>query len=128
MSRALIVDDSSAVRMLLARILRDFGFEVLEASNGRDALRILAAETVPIRLVLADWNMPVMNGLEMLKHLRQDPKHASLVVVMVTSESDLRQMTTALMAGANEYVMKPFTREILREKLELAGALAGGAE
>ncbi len=128
MSRALIVDDSSAVRMLLARILRDFGFEVLEASNGRDALRILAAETVPIRLVLADWNMPVMNGLEMLKHLRQDPKHASLVVVMVTIESDLRQMTTALMAGANEYVMKPFTREILKEKLELAGALAGGAE
>ncbi len=128
MARALIVDDSRAVRMLLARILRDFGFEVLEACNGLDALRILAAETAPIRLVLADWNMPVMNGLEMLKRLRRDPKTAAMVVVMVTSESDLKQMTTALMVGANEYVMKPFTREILKEKLELAGALAGGAE
>lgn len=127
MPRALIVDDSSAVRMLLARSLREFGYEILEAVNGREALRIIAAETAPVRLVLADWNMPVMNGLEMLKQLRRDPRNASLTIVMVTSESDVRQMTTALLAGANEYVMKPFTREILKEKLEIVGALSGGA-
>lgn len=127
MPRALIVDDSSAVRMLLARSLREFGYEILEAVNGREALRIIAAETAPVRLVLADWNMPVMNGLEMLKQLRRDPRNASLTIVMVTSESDVRQMTTALLAGANEYVMKPFTREILKEKLEIVGALTGSA-
>lgn len=127
MPRALIVDDSSAVRMLLARSLREFGYEILEAVNGREALRIIAAETAPVRLVLADWNMPVMNGLEMLKQLRRDPRNASLTIVMVTSESDVRQMTTALLAGANEYVMKPFTREILKEKLEIVGALSGSA-
>jgi two-component system, chemotaxis family, chemotaxis protein CheY len=128
MSRALIVDDSSAVRMLLARTLHQFGYEILEAANGREALGIIAAETAPVQLVLADWNMPVMNGLEMVKHLRQDPRHASLVVVMVTSESDPTQMTAALLAGANEYVMKPFTREILKEKLEIVGALSGGTK
>lgn len=113
--------------MLLARSLREFGYEILEAVNGREALRIIAAETAPVRLVLADWNMPVMNGLEMLKQLRRDPRNASLTIVMVTSESDVRQMTTALLAGANEYVMKPFTREILKEKLEIVGALSGSA-
>lgn len=113
--------------MLLARSLREFGYETLEAVNGREALRVIAAETAPVRLVLADWNMPVMNGLEMLRHLRRDPKNASLAVVMVTSESDQAQMTTALLAGANEYVMKPFTHEILKEKLEMVGALLGRA-
>lgn len=113
--------------MLLARALREFGYEILEACNGSEALRVIAAEQTPVRLVLADWNMPEMNGLEMLKRLRQDPKYAALIIVMVTSESDAGQMEAALMAGANEYVMKPFTREILREKLELAGVLSGGS-
>ena len=72
MPRALIVDDSSAVRMLIARSLREFGYEVLEAANGRDALRIIAAETTPLRLILADWNMPVMNGLEMLNRIQHN--------------------------------------------------------
>ena len=70
---------------------------------------------------MADWNMPEINGLELLKRLRQDPELASLAVVMVTTETELDQMVTALEAGANEYVMKPFTKEILLEKLELAG-------
>ncbi len=126
MAEALIVDDSSAVRMLLSKTLRELGYEVLQAANGCEALRVLAARKTAVRLVLADWNMPEMNGLEMLKRLRQNPENSSVVVVMVTSECEAAQMAEALTAGANEYVMKPFTREILKEKLRLAGAPATG--
>lgn len=120
MGKALVVDDSRAVRMILARILKENGYEVAEAANGREALATIQAEK-NVQLVMADWNMPEINGLELLKRLRQDPELASLAVVMVTTETELDQMVTALEAGANEYVMKPFTKEILLEKLELAG-------
>ena len=120
MSKALVVDDSRAVRMILARTLRDLGYEVREAANGREALEVLEAEK-PVRLMLVDWNMPEVNGLEVLKRLRQNPEFSSLVVVMVTTETELDQMAAALEAGANEYVMKPFTKDILIEKLQLAG-------
>jgi two-component system chemotaxis response regulator CheY len=74
-----------------------------------------------VSLVLADWNMPELNGMELLKTLRRMPEMASLVVVMVTTETEVGQMTAALEAGANEYIMKPFTRDILVEKLQLVG-------
>jgi two-component system chemotaxis response regulator CheY len=88
----------------------------------------MEAEKNQIDLVLADWNMPEMNGLDLLKQLRQDPELASLKVIMVTTETELDNMVSALEAGANEYVMKPFTKDILTEKLELVGisALAKG--
>lgn len=121
MPKALVVDDSRAIRMILARTLRELGFEVREAGNGREALEVLDAEKSGVQLVLADWNMPEMNGLELVKQLRRNPELASVVVVMVTTETELDKMTAALEAGANEYVMKPFTPEILAEKLELAG-------
>jgi two-component system chemotaxis response regulator CheY len=121
MPKALVVDDSRAVRMILARTLKELGFEVREASNGREALEVIEVEKTAVTLVLADWNMPEMDGLELLKRLRRKPELSSLVVVMVTTETELEQMTAALEAGANEYIMKPFTREILVEKLELVG-------
>jgi len=121
MAKALVVDDSRAVRMILTRTLRELGFEVREAANGREALEVIEAEKSAVSLVLADWNMPEINGLELLKQLRQKPELASLVVVMVTTETELDQMAAALEAGANEYVMKPFTKDILVEKLQLAG-------
>lgn len=121
MSKALVVDDSRAVRMILARTLRELGYEVREAANGQEALELIESDKAAAQLVLADWNMPEMNGLELLKRLRQDPALASLVIVMVTTETELDQMAAALEAGANEYVMKPFTREILVEKLQLVG-------
>lgn len=121
MSKALVVDDSKAIRMILARILRELGYEVLEAANGNEALRTVEAEKPAMSLVLADWNMPELNGLELLKCLRQDPALASLAVVMVTTETEIENMTAALEAGANEYVMKPFNKEMLVEKLQLAG-------
>ena len=121
MAKALVVDDSRAVRMILARTLKELGFEVREAANGREALDVIETEKTAVSLVLADWNMPEINGLELLKRLRQKPELASLVVVMVTTETELDQMAAALEAGANEYVMKPFTKDILVEKLQLAG-------
>jgi len=121
MAKALVVDDSRAVRMILAKTLRDIGYEVLEATNGKQALDLIETEKTAVQLVLADWNMPEVNGLDLLKQLRQNPALSSLAVVMVTTETELDQMAAALQAGANEYVMKPFTRDILIEKLQLAG-------
>jgi len=121
MAIALVVDDSKAIRMILAKTLRELGYEVREAANGREGMAMLEAEKSAITLVLVDWNMPEVNGMELLKQLRQKPELASVVVMMVTTESELSQMAAALEAGANEYVMKPFTKDILVEKLELAG-------
>jgi two-component system chemotaxis response regulator CheY len=121
MVKALVVDDSRAIRMLLKKTLSQLGYEVLEAANGKEALEIMEAGNTGVKLVLADWNMPEMNGLELLKRLRQLPALASVAVVMVTTETEMEQIAEALEAGANEYVMKPFTRDILVEKLELAG-------
>ena len=121
MPKALVVDDSRAMRMILAKTLKELGFEVCEAANGREALEVIEAQQGALTLVLADWNMPEINGLDLLKRLRQNPEFSSLVVVMVTTETELDQMVAALEAGANEYVMKPFTREILVEKLEMVG-------
>jgi two-component system chemotaxis response regulator CheY len=119
--KALIVDDSKTIRMILSRILRELGYEVCEAVNGKDALRVIECEKDAVTLVLADWNMPEMNGLDLVKHLRQNPALASVKVIMVTTETEVGHIVSALEAGANEYVMKPFTKDILREKLELVG-------
>ena len=121
MAKALVVDDSRAVRMILAKTLKELGYEVREAANGREALEVIEAEKTAVTLVLADWNMPEINGLDLLKRLRQNPELSRLVVIMVTTETELDQMAAALEAGANEYVMKPFTKEILVEKLQLVG-------
>ena len=88
MPKALVVDDSRAMRMILAKTLKELGYEVREAANGREALEMIEAEKGALTLVLADWNMPEMNGLELLKRLRQNPELASLVVVMVTTETE----------------------------------------
>jgi two-component system chemotaxis response regulator CheY len=121
MSKALVVDDSKTIRMIIRRVLIELGFEVCEAANGVEALRVLETEKTKVSLVLADWNMPEMNGLELVKSLRQNPEFASTKILMVTTETEIGQMTQALEAGANEYVMKPFTKDVLVEKLELVG-------
>jgi two-component system chemotaxis response regulator CheY len=107
--------------MILSRILTGLGFEVSEASNGKEALELIEAEQSPVQLVLVDWNMPEMNGLDLVKNLRRHREFESMVIVMVTTESEMDHMLAALEAGANEYVMKPFTPDILVEKLQMAG-------
>jgi two-component system chemotaxis response regulator CheY len=121
MGKALIVDDSKTIRMILGKIMREWGYETCEAANGREGLRVIESEKDAITLVLLDWNMPEMNGLEMVKELRQKPEYAAVKVIMVTTETEIDHMVAALQAGANEYVMKPFTKDILHEKLELVG-------
>ena len=120
MPTALVVDDSRAIRMILGRTLRGLGYEVREAGNGADALAALGAGPRP-DLVMADWNMPVMDGLELLRRIRGSADFSAVPVIMVTTEAEIDQMTLALEAGATEYVMKPFTAEILADKLRMVG-------
>jgi two-component system chemotaxis response regulator CheY len=121
MSKVLVVDDSRTIRTIIRRILIELGCEVCEAGNGVEALKVIEVEKDNVKLVLADWNMPEMNGLELLVRLRQDPAFASLKIVMVTTETEMDHMASALEAGADEYVMKPFTKDILVEKLDFIG-------
>lgn len=121
MEHALVVDDSRAVRRLLAQALEGMGFAVVQAENGRLALEALRTSAAPVSLILTDWNMPEMNGLEFLKAVRRQACFESVPVIMVTTETELEHMAEALEAGANEYVMKPFTVEMLADKLRLAG-------
>lgn len=120
MNKALVVDDSRAVRMIISKTLRDLGYQVLEAPNGREAWEIIAGKQHSFSLLISDWNMPELNGLELLKRVRRDASLSSMRVVMVTTETELGHVATALEAGANEYVMKPFDREILVEKFQLS--------
>jgi two-component system chemotaxis response regulator CheY len=117
---ALVVDDSRAARALLKRYLSSFDFEVAEAGHGREGLERLA-ERDTTELVLVDWNMPEMDGLDFIKAVRADPTWDRLKVVMVTSENEPTRIVRALMAGADEYAMKPCSADALAEKLELAG-------
>jgi len=126
MATALVVDDSRPMRTILTRTLRELGFEVREAANGREALEVIAAEKAAVKLILLDWNMPEMNGLDTLKQLRRTPEFSSLVVVMVTAETEMDRIAEALEAGANEYVMKPFTKDIIVGKLQLTGIEVSG--
>ena len=118
--QALVIDDSRAVRLLVGKILREQGFEVHEAGHGQQGLEQLQLNP-EISLVLVDWNMPVMDGLEFIKAVRQSRAWDSLRIVMVTTETESEQVQRAMTAGANEYVMKPFTSEVLVAKLSLLG-------
>lgn len=122
--RALVVDDSRAMRMILARVLRGHGFEVLEAGDGREALDLLASSALP-DVALVDWNMPVMNGLELVLALRADPANQAMRIVMVTTESESAQVVRAIEAGAEEYLFKPFTPEDVLAKLAMVGVPVG---
>ena len=122
---ALIVDDSRATRAILRRILAELGFTALEAGDGGEAARVLAEVEHPVALALVDWNMPEVDGLTFVKEVRADHAHDRMQIVMVTTESETVRVIEALEAGANEYVMKPFTAGALREKLELLGLAVG---
>jgi len=118
--RALIVDDSKSMRMILAKSLRELGFEITEAGDGQEALtRLNQGEQV--ELMLVDWNMPVMNGYELVCAVRANALLGDIRIMMVTTETSMENVTRALAAGANEYLMKPFTKELLLEKLAILG-------
>jgi two-component system chemotaxis response regulator CheY len=119
--RAIVIDDSRAIRSLLRNILKDLGFdEILEARDGQDALARLGEVALP-DVALVDWNMPNMNGLELIKTIRKDASFQPMLILMITTEVEMHQVAAALEAGANEYLMKPFTPESLKDKLQLLG-------
>lgn len=125
--RAMVIDDSRAMRLILSRIVSQLGFEVTEAGNGREALDKLAAVADAPSLALIDWNMPEMNGLEFVTAVRADPRYRGMTLMMVTTESEQGQIVRALAAGAHEYVIKPFTPDAIVEKLALLGLAPNGA-
>jgi len=119
--RALVIDDSRTVRIIIGKILREIGMEVLEASNGLEALEQMNRHT-DVELLLVDWNMPEMNGFDFLRAVRAQRAYDGVRILMVTSESQNEQVVKALSAGANEYLMKPFNKDILVAKLHLMDA------
>jgi two-component system chemotaxis response regulator CheY len=120
--RALVIDDSRAVRIIIGQILREIGIDVLEAANGAEALAQLKLNP-EVELMLVDWHMPQMNGLDFIKAVRADSAFDDARILMVTSEAQGEQVTVALNAGANEYLMKPFTKDVLVAKLNLLDVL-----
>ena len=116
--RALVIDDSRTVRIIIGQILREIGMEVLEARDGVEALEQIKRNP-DVDLMLVDWNMPQMNGLDFIRAVRANRAYDAVRILMVTSESQGEQVIQALKAGANEYLMKPFNREVLVAKLNL---------
>jgi two-component system chemotaxis response regulator CheY len=115
---ALVVDDSRTTRLILKQILIQLGFEVEVAGNGREGLAQLK-QSAQTNLVLVDWNMPDMDGLSFVRAVRADADFRDIRLLMVSGEESASQVATALAAGADAFVRKPFTRETILEKLEL---------
>ncbi|MCA9772786.1 MAG: chemotaxis response regulator CheY [Myxococcales bacterium] len=115
--RILVVDDFSTMRNIIKNILRQLGYNnIIEADSGKTALQKLAEK--PVDLVISDWNMPVMDGLELLKRIRASAELKSIPVVMVTAEAKKENIIEAVQAGVSNYIVKPFTPEVLEQKLE----------
>lgn len=119
-TRVLIVDDMMTMRKIVSKTLRDIGLtDIQEAADGNLAWDILCKSEPGIQLVISDWNMPNCTGLELLKRVKADPKYAKLPFVLLTAEAEAAQITEALKSGVSNYIIKPFTAEIVRQKLEL---------
>lgn len=115
--KILVVDDFSTMRRIVKNLLRQLGYEnIEEAEDGAQAYSKL--QSGGFGFVVSDWNMPNMDGLEMLKKLRSDPEFKDLPVLMVTAEAEKEKVIAAIQAGVNNYVVKPFTGEILKEKMD----------
>lgn len=118
--RALIVDDSRTMRMIVGNILQEIGFETGNAGNGVEALAWIAENGFP-ELACVDWNMPEMNGLEFVREVRQRSGNQAMKIMMITTESEADNVMTALESGADEYLMKPFSKDSVADKLTLLG-------
>lgn len=121
-TRILIADDMPTIRDLVKNQLKALGFKhIVEAIDGEQAMQLLISNFsagTPIQLVISDWNMPKMTGLEFLKQVRASPNWANLPFVLLTSESERDQVTEAILAGVSQYVVKPFAAKIFEEKLK----------
>ncbi len=118
--KVLVIDDSRAMRAILSKIMSELGFDVVTAADGRKGLDRLG-EDDGVGLVLVDWNLPGMDGYEFVQAVRRDPAWDEVRLIMVTTETERENVSRAMDAGADEYVMKPFTKEVLLEKLVFLG-------
>lgn len=123
--KALVIDDSRVMRRIVSSILHEVGFDTVEAADGSEALEQLEAHS-DVTLCCIDWNMPVMNGYEFVVEARKRDEWRDITLMMVTTEGEHDQIVRALAAGAHEYVIKPFTPDIIKDKLELLGLLEAG--
>ena len=123
--RALVIDDSRTMRRIVAGTLEDLGFETEPAEHGREALDLLESG-LDVQLCCIDWNMPVMDGLTFVNEVRANPAWRHITLMMVTTESEQGQIVRALAAGAHEYLIKPFTPDAIRGKLDLLGLVPVG--
>lgn len=119
--KALVIDDSRAIRRILVKTLKELDIEVVEAAHGQEALDKLESGEATVDLIMVDWNMPEMNGYDFIVAVRGKEQFSEIPIMMVTTESEMSQMTRAIEAGATEYLMKPFTKEMIAEKLDLMG-------
>lgn len=114
--KILVVDDMSTMRRIVKNIMKQLGFaNVEEAENGQDALDKLRAET--FGFVISDWNMPVMTGIDLLRAIRADEKLKAIPVLMVTAEAQKENLIEAIQAGVSNYIVKPFSAEVVQEKM-----------
>ncbi|HAZ09039.1 MAG TPA: response regulator [Elusimicrobia bacterium] len=116
--KILVIDDSMTMRKIIGAALKDLGHEVIEAVNGKVGLEV-AKSQVGLTAVLVDWNMPEMNGYEFIVAMRADEKLKTTPIAMLTSETDIDNREKAIKAGANVFITKPFTKDVIREKLAL---------
>lgn len=115
--KILVVDDMSSMRRIIKNTLKQLGYpNTDEAEDGDQALD--KVRSAPFDLVVSDWNMPNMNGLDLLKAIRQDPKLSALPVLMVTTEAEMDHILEAIRSGVNSYILKPFTPETMKEKID----------
>ena len=123
--KLLVVDDSSTMRRIIKNTLARLGYkDILEGADGVEGWNAMDANP-DIEMLITDWNMPEMNGLELVKKVRADERFTDLPIIMVTTEGGKAEVITALKAGVNNYIVKPFTPQVLKEKL---GAVMGVAE
>lgn len=117
--KLLVVDDSSTMRRIIKNTLQRLGYEdIYEAENGIEAWDILDKNS-DMGVLITDWNMPEMNGLELVKKTRADSRFADIPIIMITTEGGKVEVITAIKAGVNNYIVKPFTPQVLKEKLEV---------
>lgn len=123
-TRVLVVDDMASIRDLVKNQLRSMNFtEIIEAEDGQQGWEIIEnqfAQANPIELVISDWNMPRMKGLELLKKVRSTSSFVQLPFILLTSEADREQVTEAVMAGVSQYIVKPFSGKVFEDKLKTA--------
>lgn len=129
MARVLIVDDSKVIRSILGKIFLAQEYEVLQAENGAAAIDLLRQQPQEVDLICVDCNMPEMSGIEMTRRLRGMPRFYRTPIMMITTETHALIMDAAMQAGINEYVMKPFSADVILDKLRILDCpVHGGAE